>query len=148
MKLKVLVWLLALCLLVACEQASSEEETMKVIVEPHQLLEGMDPKDDETFFIDLRDQKDYESGHITGFISMPYEEDLSLLLQYLDLKEIKRPKLYLMCYSGKRSAYAFNKLSELGYKHLNYIRFGYDEFQETIEDESLFEKGRCPCDEQ
>ena len=49
-----------------------------------------------------------------------------------------------MCYSGNRSANAFNVLYENGYPHVTYVKFGYDDFVEEQE-EFTPQIGKCPC---
>ena len=78
---------------------------------------------------------------------MSYEKNLTDLIHYLERKKLKSYKIYLMCYSGKRSGNAFNILEKKGYKNLYYIKFGFDDFYEFTNGDTTFKTGTCKCEE-
>lgn len=94
-------------------------------------------------FIDLRERKDYEEGHIDGFINLP-TCDSSEVLDYLNKKDLKKKSIYVICYKGRRSAATIEQLHKNGYKHLSYITFGYDDYVESQHDFKP-KTGECDC---
>lgn len=95
--------------------------------------------------IDLRDEKDYEAGHIDKAINMPYIDGGIKMLDYLKKKTGKNCKIYLMCYYGNRAGMAFNLLRDEGYKNLNYVKFGYEEYKNSMGAKFTPTQGECPC---
>jgi Rhodanese-related sulfurtransferase len=93
--------------------------------------------------VDLRDKKDYEEGHIEGFINIPSKEGVELL-KYLQKNKLEKKSIYLMCYTGKRAAAATNLLQKKGFTHLTYITFGYDDFANSQKG-FVPQKGECDC---
>lgn len=70
----------------------------------------------EGTFIDVRDAKDFEKGHVEGAKNIDaknIDKDLASLLP-----EDKHTPIYTYCYSGNRSAKAAQKAVELGYHHV------------------------------
>lgn len=101
--------------------------------------------DKHTLLIDLRDEQDYEAGHIDKSINMPYTDGGVRMLSYLDKYAGKNYKIYLICYFGNRSGMAFNLLKDEGYKNLNYVKFGYDEYKNSMGAKFKPVQGECPC---
>ena len=101
--------------------------------------------DDNTVLIDLRDNREYESKHLTGAINVPYDEDGSWLLEYLRENGLTDKALYLMCGKGKKSADAFNLLVSEGYKDVHYVRFGFEEYVEAEGEDALEGAAICDC---
>ena len=65
--------------------------------------------DPKLLFIDLRDSKDYEAGHIDKYINIPFsKDDKDTLLNFLEKNNYKDKTIVLMCYSSKRASEAFN----------------------------------------
>ena len=93
-----------------------------------ELTEMMNKHCLEDIIIDLRDNRDYESSHLIGSINIPYDEEGGYLTRYLQESPMKKKNIYLICYSGKRSAQAFNLLYDMGYHSLHVVTFGYDEY--------------------
>jgi rhodanese-related sulfurtransferase len=70
--------------------------------------------DPKLLFIDLRDSKDYEAGHIDKYINIPFsKDDKDTLLNFLEKNNYKDKTIVLMCYSSKRASEAFNLLTQL-----------------------------------
>ena len=99
----------------------------------------------DTVLIDLRDEKDYEAGHIDGAINMPYVDDDIKMLDYLKKQAGKNYRIYLMCYHGNRSGMAFNRLKAEGYLNLNYVKFGYEDYVNAMGSKFKPIQGECPC---
>ena len=102
-------------------------------------------KKEDTVLIDLRDEKDYEAGHIDGAINMPYVDDGVKMLDYLKKYADKNYRIYLMCYHGNRSGMAFNLLKDEGYLNLNYVKFGYEDYVNAMGSTFKPKQGECPC---
>ena len=67
------------------------------------------------------------------------------MLKYLKETSDKKHKLYLMCYHGNRSGMAFNLLRDEGYTNINYVKFGYEEYVNTMGSKFEPVRGECPC---
>ena len=102
-------------------------------------------KKSNAILMDLRDEQDYEAGHIDGAINMPYTDGGVKMLDYLKKNANKNSVVYLMCYYGTRSGMAFNLLRDEGYKRLNYVKFGYEEYVNTMGSKFKPTVGECPC---
>jgi glyoxylase-like metal-dependent hydrolase (beta-lactamase superfamily II)/rhodanese-related sulfurtransferase len=63
--------------------------------------------------IDCRTQDEYETGHIPGAINLPMGKELDLLSELQDYR-----KIYLYCYSGRRSQTVFATLTSKGLDNL------------------------------
>ena len=76
---------------------------------------------------------------------MPYTDGGVKMLDYLKKNANKNSVVYLMCYYGTRSGMAFNLLRDEGYKRLNYVKFGYEEYVNTMGSKFKPTLGECPC---
>ncbi|MGX7086979.1 rhodanese-like domain-containing protein [Gemelliphila palaticanis] len=77
-------------------------------------------------FIDVRDAKDYDKGHVKDAISA----DVKKLDELKDkLPADKNTPIYTYCYSGNRSAKAAQKAIELGYTNVTNAIDGTKEFE-------------------
>jgi len=63
--------------------------------------------------IDCRTQDEYEAGHIPGAINLPMGKELDQLGELRDYR-----KIYLYCYSGRRSQTVFATLTSKGLDNL------------------------------
>lgn len=80
---------------------------------PDELLEMIN--NDECIIIDVREQFEYESGHIDGSVLVPMYDlfnDISPVKKYDD------KKIVLVCSSGHRSYYTGKFLEENGIKKI------------------------------
>ncbi len=114
-----------------------------IVYEPEELKQEIEADHPNQLFIDLRDRKDYEAAHISGFMNWPCDDGKSVL-DYLEENELKNKDVVLMCYSGNRAAKCANYLTDNGVKNIEYVKFGYDEFASTV-DGFRPEKGQCDC---
>lgn len=72
---------------------------------------------EEFVILDVRDEKDYQAGHVPGAVNMPYEKYNSFLDEKM-FPELKKEILYIViCYGGEcnKSHEAARNLSSLGY---------------------------------
>lgn len=80
----------------------------------HEFQAAIDKK--EGTFIDVREAKDYEKGHVAGAKNIDVkniDKDLAALLP-----ADKNAPVYTYCYSGNRSSKAAQKAVELGYTNV------------------------------
>ena len=81
---------------------------------------------DEVVLVDVREQNEWDAGHIPGAIFIPlssFEEEHTKL-------ENKDAEILLQCRSGKRSMNAARILEENGYTNLTNVSGGILEWQE------------------
>lgn len=93
----------------------------------------------------LRKKEDYVKSHIGQAINWHFNDDGEYMLTYLKKKKYQNKEIYLICYSGNRAAKAFNLLYISGFKNINYVKFGYDEFVENVGNEFTPSTGECSC---
>ncbi|MBQ9120135.1 MAG: rhodanese-like domain-containing protein [Lachnospiraceae bacterium] len=122
-----------------------EPVSYTILTEYASLPEIAGDTDEKTVLIDLRDNSDYEYMHIDGALNVPYEEDGTWLLKYLEENEMKDKELYLMCGGGKKSADAFNLLVRAGYRKVHYVSFGFEEYIEACGTEAAQGAAICDC---
>ena len=89
---------------------------------------------DSVTLLDTRTKKEFDSGHIEGFINIPLDE-LRERLGEID----KAKPVYVMCQSGLRSYIATRILEGRGYEAYNFSG-GYRYYDMVINDRELIEK--------
>ena len=87
--------------------------------------------DDSVTLLDTRTKKEFDSGHIEGFINIPLDE----LRERLEEIEKGKP-VYVMCQSGLRSYIATRILEGRGYAAYNFSG-GYRYYDMVINDREL-----------
>ena len=75
------------------------------------ILFSLNVFSDEILIIDVRTEKEYQSGHIENASNIQWQ-DISLIQESIK----KDTKIYLYCRSGNRSQKATDILYKLGYK--------------------------------
>lgn len=77
---------------------------------------------DETYLIDVRDQDEYERGHLPGanFLSKGWIE-----AKIHHLVNNKNAHIILYCGGGNRSALAADNLQKMGYTHVLSMKGGF-----------------------
>lgn len=116
----------------------------KIITEMDEINKIYSGNDPRMLFVDLRDEADYEKGHIDKFINIPFtKEDKNTLLTFLDKNKYKRKTIILMCYSSKRASNAFNYLLNNGYKNIYVINISSEELLNNFGKD--IETGSCNC---
>ena len=73
--------------------------------------------------IDIRDNYNYNKGHIPNAINIPESKLLIIPNYYLKRNEI----YYIYCKNGTRSSQVVNTLNQLGFKAVN-INGGYNNY--------------------
>ena len=107
--------LLAAILLTACGQTNGkEQEAMYVNITAQEAKTIMD-NEEGYVVLDVREQDEYDAGHIPGAILIPYtqiEEKANEILPDQD------QLILVYCRSGRRSKIAAEALVELGYTNI------------------------------
>ena len=87
------------------------EDKIKKAIEEHK-------QNRKVILLDVRNEKEYNEGHLPGAILIPeYEIQQEALNKLKD----KNQKIYVYCRSGSRAKKAINKLKKLGYTNLHYL---------------------------
>ena len=109
------ILLLAAILLTACGQTNGkEQEAMYVNITAQEAKTIMD-NEEGYVVLDVREQDEYDAGHIPGAILIPYtqiEEKANEILPDQD------QLILVYCRSGRRSKIAAEALVELGYTNI------------------------------
>ena len=112
---KLTILLLAAILLTACGQTNGkEQEAMYVNITAQEAKTIMD-NEEGYVVLDVREQDEYDAGHIPGAILIPYtqiEEKANEILPDQD------QLILVYCRSGRRSKIAAEALVELGYTNI------------------------------
>ena len=90
------------------------EKQMYEIISPKKAKEIMDTKKD-IVILDVREQEEYDDGHIKGAILIPHTE-----IETVAEKTIpdKSKEILVYCRSGRRSKIASQSLVKLGYTNV------------------------------
>jgi rhodanese-related sulfurtransferase len=87
-----------------------EKQSIKTISISELENKLREPEPDSVVFIDVREQHEYESGHIQGMKNYPLSTFES---EYKDLP--RNAEIIILCRSGKRSLQAAKILKDKGY---------------------------------
>lgn len=90
------------------------EQAMYKQISPEEAKSIMD-SEDKYIILDVREQDEYDSGHIPGAILIPYTDIESKAEEILPDKDMQ---ILVYCRSGRRSKIAAETLSELGYTNI------------------------------
>ena len=88
-----------------------EKQPMYEQITPQQAKEIMDARDD-ILILDVREQEEYDAGHVPGAALIPYTE---IEQRAGELPEDKDTTILVYCRSGRRSKIAAESLARLGY---------------------------------
>lgn len=94
--------------LAGCSSGTANYETITA-KEAKEMIDNQ-----EVVIIDVREESEYQEGHIKDSILIP----LSTIKEENTLLPDKEQTLLVYCRSGNRSAKAAKKLADLGYKHV------------------------------
>ena len=120
---KLLYILVAFVSLTACE---AQQKKGTELLNPVQFQTSM--KVDEGTILDVRTQKEYQSGHIENAVNMHvYDKDFEQRADKLD----KDTTVYVYCKLGGRSAEAVEILQKKGFKHIVELEGGMDAWTEA-----------------
>ena len=110
---KLIFILLAALLLTACAQEKTQEAVYMNITaqEAKQIMDTQEGY----IILDVREQDEFDQGHIPGAILIPYTQiDLKAEDMLPDLDQL----ILVYCRSGRRSKIAAEALVELGYTNI------------------------------
>ena len=114
MKRLMIVFMTAL-LLTGCGQTSSTNpEVAYVNITAEEAKRLMDTKQ-SYIILDVREQEEYDAGHIPGAILIPYTQ---IDAQAEQMLPHKNQLILVYCRSGRRSKIAAETLVELGYTNI------------------------------
>ena len=117
-KILCIISILLCIFLVACANNSSEtdkgEKTMFEQITPQEAKKIMD-SDEEHIILDAREQSEFDEGHISGAILIPYTEIEKKAEQMIP---DKNAQILVYCRSGRRSKLASESLIKLGYTNV------------------------------
>jgi rhodanese-related sulfurtransferase len=94
--------------------------------------------------VDLRDRKDYEQGHIPGFVNVSNAREGEPLATWVAPFRRDKP-IVLICYSGNRSARAFESLVLSGFTRVIDYTKGYADYAAGMGEGYSPETGACDC---
>ena len=116
---KLMFLILAVMLLTGCGQAKEAvQEAVYMNITAQEAKAVMDSREDY-IILDVREQDEYDEGHIPGAILIPHGQITEKAEQLLQDKD---QLLLVYCRSGRRSKIAAESLVELGYT--NIMEFG------------------------
>ena len=114
--MKKLVFLfLAVMMLTACGQDTENDQgAVYVNITAEEAKEIMDTEEGYVI-LDVREQDEYDAGHISGAILIPYTQIEAKANEMLPDKD---QLILVYCRSGRRSKIAAEALAELGYTNI------------------------------
>ena len=116
---KLVFLLLAVMLLAACGQDKENDQgAVYVNITAEEAKQIMDTEEGY-IILDVREQDEYDAGHIPGAILIPYTQIAEKAEEVLTDKD---QLILVYCRSGRRSKIAAEALVELGYT--NIMEFG------------------------
>ena len=112
---KLIIFLLAVLLLTACGQDKENDQgAVYVNITAEEAKEIMDTEEGYVI-LDVREQDEYDAGHISGAILIPYTQIEAKANEMLTDKD---QLILVYCRSGRRSKIAAEALAELGYTNI------------------------------
>ena len=112
---KLVFLLLAVMMLTACGQDKENNQgAVYVNITAEEAKEIMDTEEGYVI-LDVREQDEYDAGHISGAILIPYTQIEAKANEMLPDKD---QLILVYCRSGRRSKIAAEALAELGYTNI------------------------------
>ena len=112
---KLIFLLLAVIMLTACGQdAEKDQGAVYVNITAEEAKQIMDSQEGY-IILDVREQEEYDAGHIPGAILIPYTQIEEKAREMLPDKD---QLILVYCRSGRRSKIAAEALAELGYTNI------------------------------
>jgi len=94
------------------ERNKIKSETMNFATNPKIIKEKV--LNNEILLLDVREESEWQEGHIEGALLMPLGEINEERTKDIDKNEI----IYIYCRSGRRSTEALNKMRQLGFNNI------------------------------
>ena len=112
---KLIIFLLAVMMLTACGQDKENDQgAVYVNITAEEAKEIMDTEEGYVI-LDVREQDEYDAGHISGAILIPFTQIEAKANEMLPDKD---QLILVYCRSGRRSKIAAEALAELGYTNI------------------------------
>jgi len=112
---KLVFLLLAVMLLTACGQDTENDQgAVYMNITAEEAKQIMDTEEGY-IILDVREQEEYDAGHIPGAILIPYTQIAEKAEEVLTDKD---QLILVYCRSGRRSKIAAEALAELGYTNI------------------------------
>ena len=112
---KLIFLLLAVMILTACGQRKeNEQEAVYMNITAEEAKQIMDTEEGY-LILDVREQDEFDAGHIPGAILIPYTQIEEKADEMLPDKD---QLILVYCRSGRRSKIAADALAELGYTNI------------------------------
>ena len=112
---KLIIFLLAVLLLTACgKDKENDQGAVYVNITAEEAKEIMDTEEGY-IILDVREQDEYDAGHISGAILIPFTQIEAKANEMLPDKD---QLILVYCRSGRRSKIAAEALAELGYTNI------------------------------
>ena len=112
---RIILILLAALMLTACGQdTENEREATYMNITAEEAKKIMDTEEGY-IILDVREQNEYDAGHIPGAILIPYTQIEEMANDMLPDQE---QLILVYCRSGRRSKIAAEALAELGYTNI------------------------------
>ena len=112
---KLIILLLAVMMFTACGQDKENDQgAVYVNITAEEAKEIMDSEEGYVI-LDVREQDEYDAGHISGAILIPYTQIEEKANEMLPDKE---QLILVYCRSGRRSKIAAEALVKLGYTNI------------------------------
>ena len=112
---KFIFLLLAVMMLAACGQDKENDQgAVYVNITAEEAKQIMD-SEEGYIILDVREQDEYDAGHIPGAILIPYTQIEAKAEEVLTEKD---QLILVYCRSGRRSKIAAEALAELGYTNI------------------------------
>ncbi len=112
---KLIFLLLAVMMLTACGQDKENNQgAVYVNITAEEAKQIMD-SEEGYIILDVREQDEYDAGHIPGAILIPYTQIEAKAEEVLTEKD---QLILVYCRSGRRSKIAAEALAELGYTNI------------------------------
>lgn len=112
---KLIIFLLAVMLLTACGQDKENNQGAVYVNITAEEAKAIMDTEEGYVILDVREQDEYDAGHISGAILIPYTQIEAKANEMLPDKD---QLILVYCRSGRRSKIAAEALAELGYTNI------------------------------
>ena len=120
---KLTCFLVLLILVVGCKERQQEDLSTIQMVSSDEMEELM--QQEKTQLVDVRTEKEFESGHLIGAQNIVYDENFLEKLESLD----KNKPVAVYCHSGGRSEKCAEILKKAGFKKIYDLEGGITQWE-------------------